>query len=248
MYNSQGPFFNSIPPITKNLLIINVLCWFASLVLPKFGINLETLCGLHYWGASQFNAAQIITYMFMHDTSNFLHLFFNMFSLWMFGRALEMALGGKRFLFYYITCGIGAAFVQELVWTLTWRHTFVPALANLNGITFEQMNTYINQYIAEGKDLPFLNQMVTIGASGSVFGVLLAFGMIFPNLPLFLMFIPVPIKAKYMVIGYGLIELFCGVTNSLDGIAHFAHLGGMIFGFLVLIYWKKKGMQGGRNN
>lgn len=104
------------------------------------------------------------------------------------------------------------------------------------------MTMYVDQALAAGEELPFLNQMLTIGASGGVFGILLAFGMLFPNMPLYLMFIPVPIKAKWMVIGYGLIELMFGVSGIMNSVAHFAHLGGMLFGFIVLMYWKKKGL------
>ena len=115
-------------------------------------------------------------------------------------------------------------------------------LANLNGVSVDYMTQVVNETIAAGKDLPFLNSMLTIGASGGVFGILLAFGMLFPNMPLYLMFIPVPVKAKWMVIGYGLIELMFGVSGIMSSVAHFAHLGGMLFGFVVLLYWKKKGL------
>ena len=118
----------------------------------------------------------------------------------------------------------------------------IPMLANLNGVSVDYMTQVVNETIAAGKDLPFLNSMLTIGASGGVFGILLAFGMLFPNMPLYLMFIPVPVKAKWMVIGYGLIELMFGVSGIMSSVAHFAHLGGMLFGFVVLLYWKKKGL------
>lgn len=240
MRYSGNSFLDSIPAVTRNLLIINVLVWIAQSVLPRIGIDLESLLALHYWEASGFNPAQLITYMFIHG--DFSHIFFNMFSLWMFGRILESVMGQKRFLFYYISCGLGAALVQELVWTFTWRGEMIPMLANLNGVSVDYMTQVVNETIAAGKDLPFLNSMLTIGASGGVFGILLAFGMLFPNMPLYLMFIPVPVKAKWMVIGYGLIELMFGVSGIMSSVAHFAHLGGMLFGFVVLLYWKKKGL------
>jgi len=240
MQYSGNSFFNSIPAITKNLLIITFLVWIAQMVLPRVGIDVEGYLALHYWSASQFNPIQLVTYMFLHG--DFSHIFFNMFSLWMFGRILENVMGGKRFLFYYITCGIGAALVQELVWAFTWRSELIPALAGLNSVSVDYMTQIVNNYIAQGEDLPFLNSLVTIGASGGVFGILLAFGMLFPNMPLYLMFIPVPVKAKWMVIGYGLIELLFGVSGIMSSVAHFAHLGGMLFGFIVLVYWKKKGL------
>ena len=243
MRNYGNSFLGSIPAVTRNLLIINLLVWFAQNTLPRIGIDVESFLALHYWQASDFNPVQLISYMFLHG--DFSHIFFNMFSLWMFGRILEQVMGQKRFLFYYISCGLGAAVIQELVWTFSWRADFIPALANLNQVSITYMSQLVDQALAAGEELPFLNQMLTIGASGGVFGILLAFGMLFPNMPLYLMFIPVPIKAKWMVIGYGLIELLFGVSGIMNSVAHFAHLGGMLFGFIVLMYWKKKGLFSG---
>lgn len=226
-------FFNSIPPITKNLLIINVLMWFATIVIgtdPATGqYQLVQWMGLHAFGAEQFNIAQLITYMFLHDPSSFAHVFFNMFSVYMFGRTLEQVWGSQRFLFYYITTGIGAGLIQELTWYIEFGG---------------QISQISEAYGWEQASLA-LNSLVTIGASGAVFGILLAFGMLFPNVPLYLMFIPIPIKAKWFVLGYGLIELFLGVSATSDGIAHFAHLGGMLFGLLLILYWRKKGIGNG---
>lgn len=218
MYNNRrGGFLDSIPPVTRNLIIINLLVWLGSITLPtvlmqKFQIQFDPigLFGLHYFGAENFNLAQFFSYMFMHDTKSFGHVFFNMFSVFMFGRTLEHVFGQKRFLIYYLATGAGAALVQQAVW----------------------------YYIGVGGS-PFVEHFVTVGASGSVFGILLAFGMLFPNTPLYLMFIPIPIKAKYFVIFYGAAELFMGVVGTGDGIAHWAHLGGMIFGFLLLKYWQR---------
>lgn len=246
MSDSRRSFLPQIPVITKNLIIINLLVWFASIILPKsLGIDVTKYLGLHYWGASDFNPIQLITYMFMHDTSGFAHIFFNMFSLWMFGPLLEYRLGGKRYLFYYITCGLGAALVQELVWMLTWQDIFAQAIASTQGVPAEEVRQAIAQALAKGENLPMLNELVTVGASGAVFGILLAFGMLFPNIPLYIMFIPIPVKAKWTVIGYGAIELIFGVTGAMSSVAHFAHLGGMLFGFLLIYYWKKKGTLGG---
>lgn len=248
---TNNSFLNRIPPVTRHLILVNVLVWIVSMFLVHTqGFDLSKYLGLHYFTASDFNAMQLITYMFMHDTRSITHIFFNMFSLYMFGRLLEQVLGSRRFLFYYISTGIGAALLQEGVIALTWFDTLahslnVPydaAVAFLSdpisvGSTFEHRNMLVNE---------FLNSMITVGASGAVFGILLAFGMIFPNLPLYLFFIPVPIKAKYMVIGYGLIELYFGISGTMSGVAHFAHLGGMLFGLLILLYWRKKGVIGGR--
>lgn len=220
----------NIPPVTKNLLIITALCYFGSVVAMRYGLNLDNTLGLHFFMASDFNPAQLITYMFMH--ANFQHLFFNMFAVWMFGRTLEQLWGGKRFLFYYIVCGIGAGLVQEGVQYIEYATT----LAQYDGVNTGMGVIPMGQY---------LNLMNTVGASGAVYAILLAFGMTYPESKLFIFPIPMPIKAKWFVIGYAVLELVLGVGASSDGIAHFAHLGGMIFGFLLIMYWKKKGRGNG---
>lgn len=235
--NQQGSsFFERIPTVTKNIIIINILFWVASIVLPKLGVNMVSLFGLHFPGAKDFYAFQIFTYMFMHDTSSISHLFFNMFAVFMFGRILENLWGPKRFLFYYIVTGIGAGLIQELVWFFELKDVLFASQSLVD----------IGQISPIAKD-QFLNYFVTVGASGAVFGILLAFGMLFPNIPLYLMFIPVPIKAKYFVVFYGLAELFMGVSNyGGDNVAHFAHLGGMLFGYFLIKYWKKNDFRNGK--
>ena len=246
----RNNFLDSIPPVTRHLIITNVVVWLIScFLLYTQNFDLDRYLGLHYFGASDFNPAQLITYMFMHDNHGIAHIFFNMFSLYMFGRLLEQVLGGKRFLFFYISTGIGAALIQEGVIALTWMQELAHAL----NVPYDQAMAFLNDPASVGASISqrdmlvnqFLNQMVTVGASGAVFGILIAFAMVFPNLPLYLFFIPVPIKAKYMVIGYGLLELVFGVSGTMAGVAHFAHLGGMLFGFLIIWYWKKKGVIGG---
>lgn len=215
---------NNLPTVTKNLLIINLLCFLGTIVARRYGIDVENMLGLHFFLASDFNLAQFFTYMFMH--ANFSHIFFNMFAVWMFVRVLEQVWGPKRFLTYYLVCGIGAGVIQELVqfieYTMVWSN-------------YESVNT--------GLDIipmsVFLNELTTVGASGAVYGILLAFGMLFPNSQMFVFPIPVPIKAKYFVIGYAALELVLGITGG-DGVAHFAHLGGMLFGLIFIIYWRKK--------
>jgi len=244
---------SSVPLVTKNIIIINALMWFATIVLPKVGLNIVPFLGLHYIGSDQFMPSQLITYMFMHDPSSITHVLFNMFGVYMFGRVLEQVWGPKRFLIYYFVTGIGAGLIQEI----TWYIELIPFLEVINNYTgdnsvlamfhldVQQGVFYSAKALVEAKEIVY-NQMLTIGASGSVFGILLGFGMLFPNAPLYLMFIPVPIKAKYMVIGYGLIELFSGVSRFTgDNVAHFAHLGGMLFGFFLIRYWKKKGIGNG---
>ena len=176
-------FLGSIPPVTLNLIIVNFIVWLAALTLPKIaGINLNYWLGLHYFAADDFNVVQLITYMFLHDTSGIEHIFFNMFSVFMFGRTLEAVWGGKRFLFYYITTGMGAALVQEAAWYFELRSAISETVA-LYG--WEQTSQLLNNFI-------------TVGASGAAFGILLAFGMLFPNAPLFIIFIPIPHQGKIL--------------------------------------------------
>ena len=236
-----------IPPVTKNLLVINIMLWLVEFIFPGFAERtLLPRLGLHYIGSDLFNPAQLFTYMFLHDPSGITHIFFNMFSLWMFGRILERVWGGKRYLLFYLVCGVGAAFAQEAVWAMTWRHEYIQGIAALNGLTYDHMQQIVDQATAAG-DSGFLagmadmkSRMMTVGASGAIFGLLLGFAFVFPNMPLYLFFIPVPIKAKYMVIGYAVLEFFFGVQGG-GTIAHFAHLGGMLFGLAMMLYWKRTG-------
>ena len=235
--NNFGLAFRNMPPVTKNLIAICVIVFVAGLV-PQIGNNLMKYCALHFYDASNFNLAQLVTYMFRHG--NFPHIFFNMFTLFMFGITLEYVMGSRRFLTYYMVCGIGAAVIQQIVWALTLPDMITQELALLNRMPFEQMANIMaldSSILARN-----LEMFSTVGASGAVYGVLLAFGMLFPNRPLYLMFLPVPIKAKWMVFIWGGMELLLGMSSASDGIAHFAHLGGMIFGFILMIYWKKKGI------
>lgn len=252
MIRNGRSFFSVMPPVTKNLIIINVIVWLLMMFMPeRFREMAITYGGLHYIGSSDFNIAQLVLYMFMHSTQGIAHLFFNMFTLFMFGITLERVLGGKRYLFYYLSCGIGAAIVQEIVWALmidSWLDKNMEMhLANVaisNNLSMQQLKEAISPLqLAHLREM-YENLLVTVGASGAIYGVLLAFGMLFPDMPLYLMFIPVPIKAKWMVIGYGLIELALGLASASDGVAHFAHLGGMIFGFFILLYWKHKNIIG----
>lgn len=232
----------ALPPVTKHLIIINFAIWLVMMVSPhSFQEKIIDFGGLHFWGASDFNPAQLLTYMFMHSVGSFAHILFNMFTLFMFGITLERVLGSQRFLFYYISCGIGAALVQEVVWQLSWMNIAAGWINQAYGSGIVEAKEALQQAVAQGIDIPLLNSFVTIGASGAIYGILLAFGMLFPNRPLYLMFVPIPIKAKWMVLGYGAIEILMGLSTANDGVAHFAHLGGMIFGFLMIWYWKKKG-------
>lgn len=203
-----------LPTITRNLLLLNLIAFCLSAIRP-FGLDLDSILGLHYWTAESFHWWQPLTYMFMH--ADFNHIFFNMFAVLMFAPVLEREWGEKRFIIYYIICGLGAALAQELVWT--------------------------GMFGAEIAAHPFLaERLVTIGASGAVFGILLAFGWLFPDVRMFILFIPIPIRARILVIIYACIELIAGLGSMIgmtpDHVAHFAHLGGMVFGLLVLLYWR----------
>lgn len=231
----------SLPVVTKNLIIINFIIWLAMMVAGRHDDSLIMRYGaLHYVEASDFNPLQLFTYMFMHSTVSFTHLLFNMFTLFMFGVVLERLLGPKRFLFYYLSCGVGAAIIQELVWMATLPAMIEKLLATANHTSVDA----IGQWLARNPEImrDNFNYFSTVGASGAIYGVLLAFGMIFPNRPMYLMFIPVPVKAKWMITGFVVLELLIGLSGARDGVAHFAHLGGMIFGFFMILYWKKKGI------
>ena len=211
--------------MTKNLLIVNFLAFAATWVLELRGIDLTQLLGLHFFLASDFQIYQFFTYMFLHG--GFTHIFFNMFALWMFGSVIERVWGPKKFIFYYIVCGIGAGITQELVQYATYT---------IEGISAYQ---YVNAGGVQMTTDAYINLWTTIGASGAVYGILLAFGMIFPNERLFIIPFPFPIKAKWLIVGYIAIELFSAMTGPGDGVAHMAHLGGMLFGFLLIRYWQK---------
>lgn len=216
---------NNIPSITKNLLIINVLAFFATWVFEKQGLDLTATFGLHFFMAKDFSFYQLVTYLFMHGS--FMHLFFNMFAVWMFGTVMERVWGAKRFLIYYLVCGIGAGIIQEGVQYINY--------ANENLAAYDFVMTSSGRITTEA----YLNLWTTVGASGAVYAILLAFGMTFPNERMFIIPFPFPIKAKWLIGGYIVIEVWSALNTPGDGIAHMAHLGGMLFGFLLIRYWRK---------
>ncbi len=214
MQYSRGFGFSLLPEAVKQLIIINVLLYFAKITLVSSGIDLDALLGLHYHKSSLFYAHQFFSHMFMHGDLN--HLFFNMFAVWMFGSAIENLWGSKRFLIYYLLTGLGAAAIHYAV-----VHYEITQLAQA-GYNVSQKIEYTNM----------------VGASGALFGILLAFGMMFPNRAIYFLFVPFPIKAKYFVLLYGAYELVSGLSNNPnDNVAHFAHLGGMIFGYILIKVW-----------
>ncbi len=260
--------FRDIPPVVKNLIVINILMLLATWVLGNlFGTQLSQTLGLHYFKSEYFRPYQIVTHMFMHG--GLMHLFFNMFALWMFGRVLETVWGSKRFFIYFIVTGLGAAALHTFVIHLQisgilndlQAFTNTPSPEAFAMLVKKHFPEYYSQiysklldswysnpestaYVATAQKyvrelLAFKMNIPTVGASGAVFGVLLAFGMLFPNTQLMLLFPPIPIKAKWFVIIYGGVELWLGLTQPGSNIAHFAHLGGMLFGFILIKIWKK---------
>jgi membrane associated rhomboid family serine protease len=237
---SRGLF--ALPPVVKNIILLNVLMLIITWVVKSvFGLDLTMILGLYFPKSEHFMPIQILSHMFMHG--GFFHLFFNMYALFLFGQILENVWGPKRFLFYYLVTGLGAAFTYEAVIYFQYLH-----LARM--ISPENLQLVIakgSTYLSEGKvftdhnmqSMQLLLNTPIVGASGAIFGVLLAFGVLFPNTQLMLLFPPIPIKAKYLVIGYGALELYLALTQPGSNIAHTAHLGGMLFGYILLRYWRK---------
>jgi membrane associated rhomboid family serine protease len=240
--NGYGRGFFGLPPVVKNIIMINVLMLLADYAAKSvFGMDLTMVLGIYFPKSEQFMPVQIITHMFMH--ANFWHLFFNMYALYIFGQVLENVWGPKRFFIYYMVCGLGAALIHESVIAFQYNHL-------AQSLSPENLRVVLNEgtaYFIKGQGfldpdmqrLQILLNTPTVGASGAIFGVLLAFGVLFPNTQLMLLIPPMPIKAKYLVIGYGAIELFLAVTQPGSNIAHAAHLGGMFFGYLLIRYWRK---------
>ncbi len=265
--------FKLLPDVVKNLLIINFLLFIGDSVLAsETGFDITQKFGLYYVGSEYFKPVQFITHLFLHG--GWWHIFSNMFALWMFGNVLENVWGSRRFLFYYLACGLGAASIH--MFASWWEISSLQQLINQyalhpNIVDFEALTAryrfygetalYLGNFLSEWQMYPdnpvlaqksvdlayqilrFKENIPTVGASGAVFGVLLAFGMYFPNTPIYLYF-AIPIKAKYFVIFYGLFELYSGFQNNpADNVAHFAHLGGMLFGFILIKLWNKKRRQ-----
>ncbi|MDR2887225.1 MAG: rhomboid family intramembrane serine protease [Bacteroidales bacterium] len=240
--NGYGRGFFGLPPVVKNIILINVVMLLSDFTVGRaFGVNLSAVLGLYFPRSEHFMPLQIVTHMFMHG--GLWHLFFNMYALFIFGQVLEQVWGPKRFLIYYMVCGLGAAFIHETV-------IFVQYEKIMGTISPEQLEVVINEgagYLREHKvftdglmqELQLLLNTPTVGASGAVFGILLAFGVLFPNTELMLLFPPIPIRAKYFVMIYGAIELYLAFAQPGSNIAHAAHLGGMLFGYILIKYWRK---------
>lgn len=216
-----------IPAVTRNLIIINFLCFIGMLVLAQAGVtDLNSVCGLHFFLASDFHIYQLLTYMFMHG--GWEHIILNMFMLWMFGAVMERVWGPKRFIVYYLFCGVGAGLMQEIAQFVQFY-----IISSDAGFGLSQL-----MQVAAAND-GALSQWTTVGASGAIYALLLAFGMMFPDEKMFIIPIPIPIKAKWMVLGSIVVELFSALASPGSQVAHLAHLGGMIFGFFLIRYWQK---------
>ena len=218
--------FRQIPPITKNLLIINVLAYLAAVVMKGSGIDFNEIFGLHFFMADNFHLYQLVTYMFMHGGVT--HLFFNMLALWMFGCVIVQTWGSRRFLWYILACGVGAGLFQEAAQFVQYA---VEGLAAFNMVNVGGMIIPTSEY---------LNMWVTVGFSGAVYGILLGFGMTYPEERIFIFPLPVPIKGKWFVMLYAAIELFSALSTSSDGVAHIAHLGGMAVGYIIIRHWRQQ--------
>ena len=216
-----------IPAVTRNLIIVNLLCFMAMLALGKTGVvDLNSLFGLHFFLATDFHVYQLITYMFMHG--GWEHIILNMFMLWMFGSVMERVWGPRRFIAYYLFCGVGAGLMQEIAQFVQFY-----VISSDAGYGFSQL-----LQVAAANDSA-LRLWTTVGASGAIYSLLLAFGMMFPDERMFIIPIPIPIKAKWMVLGSIAVEFFSALAQPGSQVAHIAHLGGMIFGFFLIRYWQR---------
>jgi membrane associated rhomboid family serine protease len=235
----MNPLAN-IPPVVKNLLIINVIFYIAMMMFGAEGMT--NLLGVHYFDSPDFRIWQVVTYMFMHSHQSLFHIMFNMFALYSFGTTLEYVMGSKRFLNFYLLTGLGALALQMLVQGLevysvtgSFTHNGLLVIDKLTGAMSYNPQILSPEQVSK---LGGVYASTMVGASGAVFGLLIAFVVLFPNVELMIMFIPVPIKAKYIIPAYILLELFLGVKQSEgDSIAHFAHLGGALFGFILVKLW-----------
>ena len=259
MNYTGGTFWSRIPPVVKNIIIINVIMFVATLIIR--GDFMYEKLALFHFQSPYFQPYQILTHMFMHG--GFWHIFFNMYTLFFFGCILENVWGGKKFLLFYLVTGIGAALCHSGVMYLQTQHIlhslgYANASQAMQAIGYSSVSQAFeaiqSREIFQGITpavfskvqalMPYFQSLnvPTVGASGAIYGVLMAYGMLFPNNVLQLIFpIPIALKAKWFVLIFGAIELVTGVTGMGGNVAHFAHLGGMLFGFLLIIYWKRKG-------
>jgi membrane associated rhomboid family serine protease len=236
---------NNITPVVKNLIIINIIFYVATWVLRAQGIDLTEILGAHYFDSPKFQIWQPITYMFMHSEADIMHIMFNMFGLYMFGSILEAHYGAKKFINFYLITGLGAIFLQ-------WAVQAVE-LYQITGSIVDHGNLQLDllaqkQYDpsrfseSQASNLASIYFGTMVGASGALFGIMTAFAVLYPNIELMLIFLPVPIKAKYFIPIYIVLELFLGLSRiEGDSVAHFAHLGGALIGYILVKLWRRKG-------
>lgn len=225
--------FGAMPVVTKNIIIINVIMFFLTSVMATKGINLTDFFGLHDHLSPNFKPHQFVTYIFMHGS--FTHILFNMLGVYIFGQVLEYAWGPKRYLIFYILTGLGAALVQYVIMHIQLSDT----LTAINDLLNSQDLTTSQRILLFDKKDELLRNSVVVGASGSLFGLLGAFGMLFPNRYIYIYFL-FPVKAKWLVTFYGLSELLSGLQNNpFDNVAHFAHIGGLVVGIIIVLIWRK---------
>jgi membrane associated rhomboid family serine protease len=233
--------FANMPPVVKNLLILNVLFFLAKLAIEAQGLNAGEILGLHYPSSELFRPYQIATHFFMHG--DFLHILFNMFGLVILGSHLERHWGPKRFLTFYFVTAVGAAILYMTVQGIQVYNFTGEIFPDFTVHIIEQTEsgfTYYTEPIGVGyNDAAQIYLRHAVGASGAIYGLILAFAMLFPNTEFMLLFPPIPIKAKWLALILGGIALYAGVTGSMDGVAHFAHLGGMVFGFILVKIWQR---------
>ncbi len=243
-------FLSNIPPVTKNLLLLNVTLYIVSLVLASNGINIYQFLGAHYFNSVLFEPYQIVTHMFMHSMNDFTHILFNMFLLAMFGAHLERVWGAKRFFYFYFASGLGAIALYNSigVWELMQlKKTIVSMGFNLDVLNHKISSNYINQITynneAQGMVLQRYYDLTVsnmVGASGAIFGVLAGFAILFPNTELMLLFPPIPIKAKYLIGAYIIFEIYNSFKGANDQIAHLAHVGGALVGIIMVLIWRRR--------
>ncbi len=245
--------FSNIPQVTKNLLLLNIMLYIVSLVMASNGINLMQILGAHYLNSPLFEPYQVISHMFMHSLGDFMHILFNMLLLVMFGAHLEQLWGPKRFFLFYMASGLGAFALYNSIGVYELYHMKQEIIAQ--GYDLEVLNhKIVNNYFEE---IPLLasnsNELINnyinmsysnmVGASGAIFGILAGFAVLFPNTQLMLLFPPIPIKAKYLIGGYLVFEIYSSIARSNDHIAHLAHVGGAVVGIIIILIWRRQDRQ-----
>lgn len=243
----------NLPQVTKNLLLLNVLFFIVAIVVDSNGAGISEKLGAHYFNSLLFEPYQVITYMFMHSLVNPMHIIFNMLLLVMFGGHLERIWGTKRYFIFYMACGFGSLVLYNSIGV--WQIEELKSLLIQDGYDITSLNNQIasknfDSIVLNSEDSQAIVQKYinmsyssVVGASGAIFGLLAGFGMLFPNTKLMLLFPPIPVKAKYLIGGYLAYEVYNSIYRSGDQVAHLAHVGGAIVGFIFILVWRRKDRQ-----